>query len=242
MNTRGRLLVWSSLAVAAAGAAGPASANAAGNSISTKIKMSPASPKPGKKPAQVKLGLEIDIAKADGTREDALKTIDLTLPSGLVLDTSRYAVCPMDKLTTNKVAECPAKSLVGHHQAVLNGAPLIAAVHLEADVFVTRKTKTSIEFGAYSSAKELPNTHGVVPGTLKLSGGRVRLHIDAPRIPTAPGLPDGTNQSFDFQFDVRGSQGTLLRAKKPCKSAWALSSRLAFVDDSVATSTAKANC
>ncbi|HKE79733.1 MAG TPA: hypothetical protein VKB54_10510 [Solirubrobacteraceae bacterium] len=220
-------------------------AQAAGDKITSTVKLSPSNPKINKKTkkaVEVKLTTEFKVTKPDGTREDALKAVDMTLPKGIVADAKGFSKCSYALLQANKADQCPAKSVIGNHLGVANGTPLISVVHGPAKVYLLGVSGSTIKFGIFTTAVEVPTAHTAFQGTMKPSSSGLKIHLDVPRLPTAPGLPDGTNLSMLWKWNVRGPKGTLLRAKQACKGGWKVTTRATFVDGSTATETAKTSC
>jgi hypothetical protein len=242
----GRIGAVSLLACGALGVAGAAVVQAAGETVTSTAKVSPSKVKigPSGKPVPVKISFTTKIAGAAGARETPLKLVDVKFPKGIVMDATKFQICPVSALEANKPETCPPRSVIGHHQAVVNATPLFKDVlTTDGPIYATGRTKTGITWASYQTSTTIKTLHGVLPGTMKLVNGVVKLHSDAPVLHTAPGLPDGSNLAFDFQFDARGSDTrTLLRAKKACSGGWALPITFTFTDASASTSTAKAAC
>jgi hypothetical protein len=242
----GRIGVASLLACGALGVAGAAVVQAAGDTVTSTVKVSPSNPKIGKsgKPVPVKIGFTTKIAGAAGVREAATKTLEVKFPKGVTMDGTRFKTCPLSTLQANKPETCPAKSVIGHDQSVVNGTPLFKdPLHTIGTVYLTGKTATGFTWAGYSTAVEIKTLHGVLTGAVKTLNGVVKFRVDFPTLPTAPGLPDATNVGVDFQLDGRGSDTrTLLRATKACSGGWTVPLKYTFYDGSAASSTAKAAC
>jgi hypothetical protein len=244
MMRNGRVALGAVLACGALCVVGVAGASAAGEKVTTTLKVSPSKPRIGKsgKPVPIKFALDTKIAKPDGTRETASKAIDITYPKGIVMDTKGFGTCSLATLKANKPQECPKNAAIGTRESTVNAVPLFAnPLHAEFNTLLLSSGKTSIKWGAYGTAKEVPTLHAVEDGTVKFSNGTVKVHTDFPRLPTAPGLPDGTVLGQKWAFGALGSK-SFLRATKPCKGGWAVKVKYTFVDGSTVRTNAKASC
>jgi hypothetical protein len=226
---------------------GAGAAQAAGTKVTPTIKLSPAKPKINKKtkkPVAVKFSTVVAVAKPDGSREDVMKTIDLTMPKNLVADAKGFKTCSLELLKANKPSQCPAGSLLGDSLGIVDAVPLFTTpLHADGKIYLTGKSAGTVKVAIYADSREVPTAHGVVEGVIKQKkGGVAKVHWDVPRIPTAPGLPDAGNLSLSFNWTARGPQGTLFRATKPCKGGWKASTRLTFTDGSSSSGNVKAAC
>jgi hypothetical protein len=231
------------LACGAMAVGGATVAQGAGNKLSATVKVTPSKPKVKQgKTTPVKLMFVTHVTKS-GAREDPVTALDVSFPKGLVMDSSGYKTCSANLIKANQVARCPSNSLIGDHTGLVNGKPLFNdPLHLIARVYVTSKSRNKIGIMSYGTSKELPSVHGVEPGYIKLSGGVLKFHLEPPVLRPAPGLPPATSLESNWNFDVRGSKGLLLRASKSCSGGWKLPAKMTFLDRSTASTTAKAGC
>src|SRR5262245_35932696 len=139
MMRNGRVALGALLACGALCVVGVTGASAAGEKVSGTLKVSPAKPKIGKsgKPVAIKFSLDTKIAKPDGTREAASKSIDITYPKGIVLDTKGFKTCSLASLNANRPQDCPKTAAVGTRESTVNGQPAFSSpLHAEFNVLL----------------------------------------------------------------------------------------------------------
>jgi hypothetical protein len=245
MMRGGRIAVVAVVGCAAVGVVGAGVVQAAGEKVTSTIKVSPVKPKVGKsgKPVNINFKFDVKIAKPDGSREAALKTVDITFPKGIVMNAANFKNCNVASLKANKPQDCAPSTEIGHRSGIVNGQPLFKQP-LTSDfaIYKTSAGKTSFTWASYGTVKEIPTLHAVETGNAKIKDGRVVVHLDVPRLPTAPGLPDGTIVGQGWSFDGKTSKGSFLQATQPCKTGWKVVQKYVFVDGSSQTVTPKVSC
>jgi hypothetical protein len=216
-------------------------ASAAGETVSTTVKVPKTTSIKKKTPGQSKVVWAMDIKKPDGSRAANLSTADLTLPKATFADAKGFQACPESKLQANDDKSCPAKSVVGSATADIYSSPVREAPYAATGVIYYTGTKgKNVQLAVFYTLTELPTIHSVSTLTVSRSASTSKVHMVQPKLPTAPGLPDATPLDVGLTFDGKGSKGLLFRQAKPCKKGTMVPAKYGFYDGSSATATAKA--
>jgi len=216
-------------------------ASAAGETVTTTVKVPKTSAIKKKTPGQSKVSWAMDIKKPDGSRAANLATGDLTLPKAVFADTKGFQSCDAAKLEANDDKSCPAKSVIGSATADIYSSPVREEPYAATGViYYTGSKGKSVNFSVFYTLTELPTIHSVTTGTVTRSASTSKIHFDQPKLPTAPGLPDATPLDIAWTFDKKGAKGLLFRQAKPCKKGTTVPAKYGFYDGSSASATAKA--
>jgi hypothetical protein len=229
-------LVTGGLVALTAGLAG-----AAGETVTTTVKVPKTTAIKKKTPGQSKVSWAMDIKKPDGSRAANLQTGDLTLPKAVFADTKGFQACDAAKLEANDDKSCPAKSVVGKATADIYSSPVREEPYAATGVIYYTGTKgKSVNFSVFYTLVEIPTVHSVTPGTITRGASTSKIHFNQPKLPTAPGLPDATPLDISWTFDGKGGKGLLFRQAKPCKTGTTVPAKYSFYDGSSTNATAKA--
>ena len=232
---------WIALMTCGLIAAMAAMAVAGGETVNTTVKVPKTTKIKKKTPGQSKVQWAFDIKKPDGSRAANLQTADLTLPKAVFADAKGFTACPESQLQANDDKSCPAKSAVGSATAHIYSSPVREEPYAATGVvYYTGMKGKNVGLAIFYTLTEIPTVHSVSTLTVSRSGAFSKLHLEQPKLPTAPGLPDATPLDVGLTFDGKGSKGLLFRQAKPCKPGTSVPAKYGFYDGSSATATAKA--
>jgi hypothetical protein len=170
------------------------------------------------------------------------------LPQGLKIATKGFATCSKATLLAKGPAGCPAGSKVGSGSSLLQ-APLGATVIPETaavTAFVGSASPSKIEF--YASGTTPISAQLVLEGTYSASAET--LSVPIPAIPTIPGAPNASIQTFSVT--VGGSakpkkpknakKVNLVTEPKTCHGAFKWSGDFTYADGETSTATTTSPC
>jgi hypothetical protein len=216
-------------------------ASAAGETVTTTVKVPKTTAIKKKTPGQSKVLWAMDIKKPDGSRAANLSAADLTLPKAVFADAKGFKACDLAKLQSSDDKSCPAKSVVGSATADIYSSPIREEPYASTGViYYTGSKGKTVSLAVFYTLTEIPTVHSVTPVTITRGASTSKIHMDQPKLPTAPGLPDATPLDISWTFDGKGAKGLLFRQAKPCKKGTTVPAKYTFYDGSSTSVTAKA--
>lgn len=195
------------------------------------------------------LRLTADVARSDGAKLPASRTLELRTPRGFGLSVRSFPACPIAFLQSDQEELCPPGSQVGRGSARLDGRPLILSrVPTSVRVYngqLASGRRVLLMYSRATLGSPVPLV-GRIGRVRRPYGRRVVTSVDLPPFPV-PGRPGFTVERFDFRVGAttrrRGRRVPFVTRPRSCPTrTWSFLSNLGFASGPSISTTDRVRC